>query len=57
MLTPEELIGLMGNLLKTDSPPAGETRLSEWVAAHKETLGAEYANELGKHYEEELSRP
>jgi NADH dehydrogenase len=50
VLTREEVLGLMDNLLVTDSPPAGETRLSDWVRENKATLGKRYANELTRHF-------
>jgi NADH dehydrogenase len=50
VLTKEEVIGLMRDLLVTDSPPAGETKLSEWVEQNKQTLGKHYANEIKRHY-------
>jgi NADH dehydrogenase len=50
VLTREEVTGLMDNLLVTDSPPAGETRLSDWVEKNKATLGKTYANELTRHF-------
>ena len=50
ILTREEVKGLMDDLLATDSPPAGETRLSEWAAAHKDSLGKVYANEVRRHF-------
>jgi len=33
-------------LLYTDSPPAGKTKLTDWLKANKNTVGMEYANEL-----------
>jgi hypothetical protein len=50
ILTREEVIGLMDNCLVTNSPPTGETRLSDWVAENKATLGKKYANELTRHF-------
>ncbi len=50
VLTREEVEGLIGNLLITDSPPAGETKLSDWVQENRQTLGKRYANELSRHY-------
>lgn len=50
VLTREEVIGLMDNLLVTDSPPTGKTKLSEWVEKNKQTLGKQYANEIKRHY-------
>jgi NADH dehydrogenase len=48
MLTRDEVRGLMGNLLATNSPPAAPTRLSEWIAQHADQLGRHYASELGR---------
>jgi NADH dehydrogenase len=50
VLTREEISGLMDGLLVTESPPAGETKLSEWVEKNEETLGKQYANEIERHY-------
>lgn len=50
VLTADEVEGLMDNLLVTDSPPAGETKLSEWVEANAQTLGNKYANEIKRHF-------
>lgn len=46
MITPQEIEGLMANLLYVDSPPAGKTRLTDWVKSHAETLGQHYTSEL-----------
>jgi NADH dehydrogenase len=48
LITWQEIRGLMSDLLCTDSPPAGSTRLSDWAAAHAQTLGTRYASELGR---------
>ena len=48
LITWEEILGLMDNLLYVDSPPAGSTRLTDWVAEHAETLGRRYASELAR---------
>lgn len=48
VITRAEIAGLMGNLLCTDSPPAGRTRLTDWARAHADTLGVRYANELAR---------
>jgi NADH dehydrogenase len=50
VLTPEEVDGLMQNLLVSTEPPRGRTRLSDWLAEHKDTVGKEYASELKRHY-------
>lgn len=58
MITREEIKGLMADLLYVDSPPAGETKLTDWAREHANELGKRYASELarrrdrGKSYEE-----
>lgn len=47
-ITRPEIEGLMADLLYVDATAAGETRLSEWVGEHKDTLGKAYANELSR---------
>lgn len=48
MITREEIEGLMADLLYVDSPAAGETRLTEWVKSHADTLGVKYTSELAR---------
>jgi NADH dehydrogenase len=50
ILTRDEIKGLMANLLISDQPPTGQTRLSEWLAAHADEVGVKYASELSRHY-------
>jgi len=50
VLTPDELTGLMSNLLVPSGPPAGTTRLSAWLDAHIDVLGAAYNSELARNY-------
>ncbi len=50
LLTPEEVDGLMADLLVSNEPPRGKTRLADWLRANKERLGVEYASELKRHY-------
>ena len=50
VLTWEEYRGLMGNLLAPEGPASGSTRLSEWLAAHKASVGIGYASEVERHY-------
>ena len=45
-ITRDEIGGLMSDLLYTDSPPTGSTRLTEWAQQHANTLGRRYASEL-----------
>ena len=47
-ITRDEIRGLMANLLCTDSPPAGPTRLTDWARQHAATLGRRYASELAR---------
>jgi uncharacterized protein YbjT (DUF2867 family) len=46
LITRNEIIGLMQDLLYTKSPPTGSTKLSEWASRHTATLGLHYASEL-----------
>ena len=46
VITREEIRGLMENRLYVDAPALGETRLSEWVARNKNTLGRHYTSEM-----------
>lgn len=48
IITRQEIEGLMQNLLYVEAPPAGETRLTDWVAENASTLGAHYARELAR---------
>lgn len=50
VLTWEEYLGLMANLLAPAGPATGATRLSEWLAANRESVGREYASEVGRHF-------
>lgn len=47
-ITRDEIEGLMSELLYTDSPPAGETRLTEWAKENSARLGVQYASELAR---------
>jgi NADH dehydrogenase len=47
-LTREEIQGLMDDLLFVEAPPAGPTRLTDWMPAHRDTLGHSYASELAR---------
>ncbi len=46
IVTRAEIEGLMRGLLYVESPPAGNTRLTEWAMANRDSLGAQYASEL-----------
>lgn len=51
VITRAEIAGLMGNLLCTESPPAGKTRLTDWAKAHADKLGVRYASELARRHD------
>lgn len=55
VITREEIEGLMANLLVTSSPPAGQTRLSDWARENAEYLGRRYHNELARRRNRERS--
>lgn len=48
MITREEIEGLMADLLYTESPPAGQTKLTDWAKKHAATLGKNYTSELAR---------
>jgi NADH dehydrogenase len=48
MITREEIKGLMADLLYVDSPPAGTTRLTDWIREHADALGRKYTSELAR---------
>lgn len=48
MITREEIKGLMADLLHVDSPPAGTTRLTDWIREHADSLGRKYTSELAR---------
>ncbi len=50
MLTPEEVDGLMANLLVSKESPRCKTRLSDWLEEHRSTVGMNYASELARHF-------
>ncbi|MFN8381990.1 MAG: NAD(P)H-binding protein [Anaerolineales bacterium] len=50
MLTPEEVDGLMANLLISKEPPRCKTSLRDWLKENENTVGANYASELARHF-------
>jgi NADH dehydrogenase len=50
LLTPEEVDGLMANLLVSNEPARAKTPFKDWLEANKSTIGMKYASELQKHY-------
>ena len=57
VVTREEIDGLMSELLYTESPPAGTTRLTDWAREHAATLGARYASELARRRNRQKAYP
>ena len=49
VLTTDEIKGVMAGLLASDSPPLGAISFRDWLA-RSELLGADYANELERHF-------
>ncbi len=50
MLTPEEVDGLMANLLVSKEPPRCKTSLKDWLKENQKTVGIQYASELSRHF-------
>jgi NADH dehydrogenase len=50
ILTPEEVDGLMANLLVSKEPARAKTAFRDWLEANKNTVGTKYASELKRHY-------
>jgi len=50
MLTPEEVDGLMANLLISKEAPRCKTSLRNWLEENKTTAGKRYASELARHF-------
>jgi uncharacterized protein YbjT (DUF2867 family) len=48
VITRQEIRGLMENRLCVDAPPLGITRFSDWIQAHRETLGRNYTSEMAR---------
>ena len=48
VITREEIAGLMANLLYVNSPPAGSTKLTDWIKQNANTLGRHYTSELAR---------
>jgi NADH dehydrogenase len=50
ILTPEEVDGLMANLLISQEPPRCKTSLKDWLQENKNTVGQQYASEIARHF-------
>jgi len=50
VLTRDELAGLTAGLVAPGGPSTGQVVFTEWLAEHGETLGRQWASEIGRHY-------
>ena len=50
ILTPEEVDGLMANLLVSKEPARGKTYFKDWLSDNHDKVGVKYASELKRHY-------
>ena len=50
LLTRDELDDLMRDILISQEPPRGRTRLVDWLRTNADTLGRVYASEIERHY-------
>lgn len=57
VLTREEMDAMMDDLLVSSSVPTGSTKLTEWMAQHKDVLGRRYARELARRSDRSTSYP
>ncbi len=48
VITREEIRGLMEGRLYVDATPLGATKLTQWMEAHKATLGRHYTSEMAR---------
>lgn len=50
LITQDEVSGLMADLLISQKPATGHTRLGNWLHEHVDSVGKHYASELERHY-------
>jgi NADH dehydrogenase len=55
IITREEIEGLMADLLYVDTPPTGQTRLTEWARTHADSLGRQYTSELARRRDRQMA--
>ena len=48
IVTRDEIAGLMAGMLAVKAPPAGQTRLTDWLWQHAETIGKKYTSEMAR---------
>ena len=50
VLTSDEIRELMESLLVSAAAPTGQTRLSDWLELHADSVGRRYSSELGRNF-------
>jgi len=55
IVTWEEILGLMRNLLDSSAPAAGPTALTTWARAHRDQLGTRYASEVARRVKRDVA--
>lgn len=50
LLTVEEYRAMANGLADSDDSPTGSIRLTDWISEHADELGRHYANELDRHF-------
>jgi NADH dehydrogenase len=50
ILTPDEVDGLMANLLVSKEPARGKLSFKDWLTRNRDLIGRKYASEIAKHY-------
>lgn len=48
IITKDEIIGLMTNLLYVNSPPVGKKKLTDWIRENRDAIGVRYHSELAR---------
>jgi nucleoside-diphosphate-sugar epimerase len=56
LLTRDELDDLMDDILVSHEPARGRTRLTDWLALHRDQVGRRYASEIDRHYRRDRSQ-
>jgi len=50
LITWDEVLGLMADLLVSSGPPTAPTRLSDWLTENRGAVGRRYASEVERHF-------
>ena len=48
IVTRDEIAGLMAGMLAVNASPVGQTRLTDWLRQHAETVGKRYTSEMAR---------